>query len=59
VKPILTSADGHSSRFKVPAPGGATPTFYPTLGDVRSGTGLWTSPNPDFYMRQVNTTAGF
>jgi len=60
VKPILTAADGHSGRFKVPSPGGATPTYYPGLGDVRStGTGLWTSPGPDFYMREVNSSAGF
>ena len=59
VHPVLTAADNHSGTFKVPPPGGATPTFYPGLGDVRSATGLWTSPGPDFYMREVNSNAGF
>jgi prepilin-type N-terminal cleavage/methylation domain-containing protein len=59
IRPVLTAADTHSSTFKVPAPGGATPTFYPGLGDTRSATGLWTSPNPAFYMREVNSNAGF
>ncbi len=60
VLPTLTAADGHSARFKVPQPGGATPTFYPELGDTRSATStLWTSPSPKYYMRELNTTAGF
>jgi hypothetical protein len=59
VRPVLTAADNHSATFKVPAPGGAIPTYYPGLGDVRSGTGLWTSPGPDFYMRELNSNAGF
>ena len=60
VFPILSAADGHSSRFKVPAPGGATPTYYPDLGDTRSATStLWTSPAPKYYMREVGTAAGF
>jgi len=60
VLPILTAADGHSSRFKVPAPGGATPTYYPDLGDTRSVTStLWTSPAPKYYMRELETPAGF
>jgi prepilin-type N-terminal cleavage/methylation domain-containing protein len=59
VRPVLTAADTHSATFKVPAPGGATPTYYPGLGDTRSDTGVWTSPNPDFYMREVNSPAGF
>jgi prepilin-type N-terminal cleavage/methylation domain-containing protein len=59
-RPVLTAADNHSATFRVPAPGGATPTYYPGLGDVRStGGGLWTSPGPDFYMRQVQSNAGF
>ncbi|HVM47645.1 MAG TPA: DUF1559 domain-containing protein [Candidatus Acidoferrum sp.] len=59
VKPVVTAADGHSGRFKVPAPG-ATPAYYPGLGDVRStGAGLWTSPGPDFYMRELFSNAGF
>jgi prepilin-type N-terminal cleavage/methylation domain-containing protein len=60
IRPVLTAADNHSGTFKVPAPGGATPTFYPGLSDVRSGgAGLWTSPGPDFYMREVESNAGF
>jgi len=63
VKPVLTAADGHSTRFKVApytgAGGAAVPPYYPGLGDVRSGTGLWTSPGPDFYMREVNSKEGF
>ena len=63
VKPVLTAADGHSTRFKVPplngGGGAAVPNYFPGLGDLRSGGGLWTSPNPDFYMREVNSTAGF
>ena len=61
VLPILTAADGHSSRFTVPPPGGATaPTYYPDLGDTRSATSsLWTSPSPKYYMREVETAAGF
>ena len=64
VKPVLTAADGHSTRFKVPpytgGGGAANPSYYPGLGDLRSaGGGLWTSPGPDFYMREVNSKAGF
>ena len=60
VLPILTAADSHSARFKVPPPGGATPTFYPELGDTRSATSLlWTSPSPKYYMRELYTTGGF
>jgi prepilin-type N-terminal cleavage/methylation domain-containing protein len=60
VLPILTAADGHSSRFRVPAPGGAMPTYYPELGDTRSAASpLWTSPSPKYFMREVNTTTGF
>jgi len=63
VKPVLTIADGHSARFKVPplsgGGGAAVPNYFPGLGDVRSGGGLWTSPNPDFYMRELNSNPGF
>ena len=64
VKPVLTAADGHSTRFKVsPYIGGggaASPNYFSGLGDVRSiGGVLWTSPGPDFFMREVNSTAGF
>ena len=58
-KPVLTAADSHSGTFKVPAPGGAN-TYYPGLGDVRSdGAGLWTSPGAAYYMRELNSNAGF
>jgi hypothetical protein len=60
VLPILTAADSHSARFKVPTPGGATPTDYPDLGDTRSAVSpLWTSPSPRYFMREFATTAGF
>jgi prepilin-type N-terminal cleavage/methylation domain-containing protein len=60
IRPVLTAADNHSATFKVPVPGGATPTYYPGLGDVRSdGTGLWTSPGPAYYMRELKSNAGF
>jgi prepilin-type N-terminal cleavage/methylation domain-containing protein len=64
VKPILTAADGHSGRFKVPpfngGGGAANPNYFPGLGDLRStGGGLWTSPGPDFYMRELDSNAGF
>ncbi len=63
VRPILTGADYHSTRFKVPpysgGGGAANPNYYPGLGDTRSAAGLWTSPNPDFYMREINSNVGF
>ncbi len=60
VRPVLTAADNHSATFKVPPPGGTTPTFYPGLGDARSGGGgLWTSPGPTYYMREFSSNAGF
>lgn len=63
--PIATAADGHSTRFRVPpfagGGGAATPNYYPGLGDCRVDTAssLWMSPNPDLYMRDYATTAGF
>ena len=64
VSPIATVADGHSVRFKVPpytgAGGAANPNYYPGLGDTRiDSSTLWTSPNPELYMRDLNTTGGF
>ena len=64
VKPVLTAADGHSGRFKVPPYTGggaaANPNYFPGLGDVRSTAGVvWTSPGPDLFMREVNSNAGF
>jgi prepilin-type N-terminal cleavage/methylation domain-containing protein len=64
--PILTAADGHAGRWKVPpyAPGGPTPTFFPGLGDLRvdappATPATWTSPAPDYYMRDLNSPGGF
>jgi prepilin-type N-terminal cleavage/methylation domain-containing protein len=64
VKPVLTAADGHSGRFKVPpyngGGGAANPNYFPGLGDIHStGGGAWTSPGPDYYMRELNSNAGF
>jgi prepilin-type N-terminal cleavage/methylation domain-containing protein len=60
ILPCAAVADGHATRFKVPAPGGATPTFYPGLADTRSETStLWSSPSSDLFMRDVNTATGF
>jgi prepilin-type N-terminal cleavage/methylation domain-containing protein len=66
--PIATAADGHSTRFKVPGPGGPTPTYYPGLGDTRVDTAaaLWPPLgsevpdfNPELYMRDSGTPGGF
>jgi hypothetical protein len=58
--PALLAADTHVARFKTPAPGATAPPYYPGLGDTRSDTStLWTSPSPNYYMRDVNTAAGF
>lgn len=58
--PVATAADGHSTRFRVPPPSGATPTFYPGLSDTRvDASTLWSSPSTDLYMRDFNTGAGF
>ena len=63
VKPVMSAADGHSTRFKVaPYTGGngpAVPRYFPGLGDLRSGGGLWTSPGAEFSMREVQTDPGF
>jgi prepilin-type N-terminal cleavage/methylation domain-containing protein len=65
ILPTATAADGHSTRFKAPPYGGgggqANPNYYPGLGDLRVDTAgaLWTSPNPELYMRDYSTTAGF
>ncbi len=64
VLPILTAADGHSGRWKVPPynAGAAAPIYFPGLGDTRIDTPLsssWRSPSPDYYLRDVNTAAGF
>ena len=64
ILPIATAADGHSTRFRVPAyaagGGAANPNYFPGLGDVRVDTTmLWTSPSPELYMRDFNTVGGF
>src|ERR1035437_5008909 len=64
ISPIATAADGHATRFKVPpytgGGGAANPNYYPGLGDTRNDTStLWTSPSPEFYMRDFNTPGGF
>ena len=66
VLPVLTAADGHAGRWRVPGynPGGAPPTYFPGLGDTRiDQSPNWHSPPgtpaPDFYIRDYNTTAGF
>jgi prepilin-type N-terminal cleavage/methylation domain-containing protein len=59
VLPVLTAADSHSARFKVPTPGGAA-TYYPGLGDTRLDTSpYWTSPGASYYMRDYDTSGGF
>ena len=66
--PIATAADGHSTRFKVPpysgGGGAADPNYYPGLGDLRvdlppASPATWSSPDPELYMRDFNTAAGF
>ena len=64
--PVLTVADGHVGRWKVPpytgAGGPANPLYFPGLGDTRIDTApgpTWTSPGPDYYMRDLDTPAGF
>jgi len=59
--PTACAADGHACRFQVPSygPGSPAPPYYPGLGDAMSGGGLWSSPAPVLYMRNVATTAGF
>ena len=60
VSPVAAVCDGHATRFKVPMPGGSTPTYYPGLADTRLQTStLWSSPASDLFMRDVDTTAGF
>ncbi len=63
VLPIATAADNHSIRFRVPpftgGGGPAMPNYFPGLGDARSATGLWSSPNPVLYMRELNSSTGF
>jgi len=41
----------------------ASPNYYRGLGDIRSvassASALWTSPGPDFYMRELRSNSGF
>ena len=60
--PVLLAGDTHVARFKTPAPGTVNPPYYPGLGDTRIDpppASTWTSPSPDYYMRDVNTAGGF
>lgn len=64
--PIAAAADGHVDRFKVPSftgsGGAASPDYFPGLGDTRidpAPSTTWNSPGPNFYMRDLNTDAGF
>jgi prepilin-type N-terminal cleavage/methylation domain-containing protein len=64
VLPILTCADGHSGRWRVPpyTPGTAAPIFFPNLGDTRLDTApssSWRCPAPAYYLRDLNTAGGF
>ena len=64
VRPVLVAADGHTARWQVPpyTPGTAAPIFFPDLGDTRTVTppsSSWRCPAPDYYLRDVNTAAGF
>jgi hypothetical protein len=60
VLPIATLADGHSIRFRVPAPGATTPTSYPGLSDTRLDVStLWSGGSSELYMRDFNTSTGF
>jgi prepilin-type N-terminal cleavage/methylation domain-containing protein len=64
--PVLTAADGHAGRWRVPgyAPGNGAPTYFPGLGDTRvDASPNWHAPpgasTPDYYLRDLNTAAGF
>jgi prepilin-type N-terminal cleavage/methylation domain-containing protein len=64
--PVLTAADGHAGRWRVPgyAPGNGAPTYFPGLGDTRvDASPNWHTPPtgsaPDYYLRDYNTPAGF
>ena len=65
-KPVLTAADGHTARWKIPPfdPSSATPVIgWPDLGDVRlipdTQQPNWRCPAPDFYLRDTETKVGF
>jgi prepilin-type N-terminal cleavage/methylation domain-containing protein len=62
--PVAAAADGHATRFRVPSYSGnsaaVNPFNYPGLGDTRIDVSPnWVSPNPNLYMRDLNTTGGF
>jgi uncharacterized protein len=64
-KPVLTAADGHSGRWRIPPynQGAAAPIAYPELGDVRlvdaTQQPFWRAPSPQYYLRDLATKAGF
>ncbi|HSY20405.1 MAG TPA: prepilin-type N-terminal cleavage/methylation domain-containing protein [Candidatus Acidoferrales bacterium] len=64
--PTLTAADGHAKHWRVPpytgAGGPASPLYFPGLGDTRldpAPSTTWTSPNPEYFMRDMATQSGF
>jgi len=63
--PVAAAADGHATRFQVPpydgSGGTAKPLYYPGLGDTRADptAALWSGGNPELYMRDFGTPAGF
>jgi hypothetical protein len=64
--PTLTATDGHAKHWKVPpytgAGGPANPLYFPGLGDTRvdpAPATTWNSPSPEYYMRDLNSPAGF
>jgi prepilin-type N-terminal cleavage/methylation domain-containing protein len=66
VVPVVTAADGHATRFKVPpytgGGGAANPNYFPGLGDTRvdaAPSSTWNTPGADLYMRDFNSAAGF
>jgi prepilin-type N-terminal cleavage/methylation domain-containing protein len=62
VLPVLTCADGHVGRWKVPPwnPGASAPIYWMDLGDTRVDTSpYWRCPAPDYWLRDYNTAAGF
>jgi prepilin-type N-terminal cleavage/methylation domain-containing protein len=65
-RPVLTAADGHTARWKVPTfnPGSSAPIIgWPDLADVRlipdNQQPNWRCATPDFYLRDFPTPAGF
>jgi hypothetical protein len=64
VLPVLTAADGHTARWRVPpyAPGTAAPISFPGLADTRidpAPSTSWRSPAAEFFLRDFATAGGF